>query len=209
MWHLLEFSLCFRGEMVSLQLKDGPPIGNMASLLLCEDQVPLHEGATNDSETSSITKASAGSGDGDSHAYVAEPSDKSLLRLMKRKMERQYLAGEARRPYRQTQTISDSTLLDGSVRLSSADEVETPAGTPISSAASKPLVCNSCSPVLDKYALTFKSMLKQGGELKRRKCLNPNPHKPDFQHYRDLVRMSGCEEHFLTPSETICFAAPV
>ena len=69
--------MCFHGEMASLQPKDGPPIGNMASLLVFEDQAPLHEGATNDSETSSITEASAGSGDGDSDAYVAEPSDES------------------------------------------------------------------------------------------------------------------------------------
>ena len=147
--------------MASLQPKAGPSTWNPASLLVLDDQAPFHKGTMNDSDTSSITEASAGLSDGDSDAYVAEPSDESTPMPKKRKMERWYLAGEARCLYRQTWTL-DSTSLDGSVSLSSADEVETPAGTPISSATSKPLVCNSCSPVLDKYALTFKSILKQG-----------------------------------------------
>ena len=59
----------------SIAEKDGPLTGNPASLLVFEDQVPLHEGATNDSDTSSIMEASASSGGGDSDAYVAESSD--------------------------------------------------------------------------------------------------------------------------------------
>ena len=96
-----------------------------------EDETPLHEGNLNDSDTSSIT------GDRDLNVYVAEPSDEWTPMPKKRKLERSrwYLAGEARRPYRQTRTTLDSTSLDGSVSLSSADG--TPTGTPISSATSK------------------------------------------------------------------------
>ena len=197
--------------MDSLQPKDGPPTWNQASLLVSEDQAPLHGGDTNDSDTSSFTEASAGSGDSDSDAYVAEPSDESTPMRKKRKMEWQYLTGEARCLYRQTQTTLDSTSLDGSVSQSSADGVKTPADTLISSAASKPLVCNSCSPVLGKYALTFiKSMLKQRSELKRRKCSNLNPHKPDFQHYRDLVKKNEwlCNNIQFDPLGNFLFCSP-
>ena len=124
MQHSLEFSLCFRGEMASLQPNDGPPTWNPASLLVLDNQVPFHEEATNDLDTSSITEASAGSGDGDSDAYIAEPSDGSTPMPKKRKTERRDLAGEARYPYHQMRT-SDSTSLDGSVSLSSAEGRDT------------------------------------------------------------------------------------
>ena len=78
----------------------------------------------NDSDTSSIMEASAGLGDSDSGVYVAEPSDKLTPTPKKRKMEWRDLAGEARHPYRQTQT-SDSTSLDGSVSLSSVEGRDT------------------------------------------------------------------------------------
>ena len=178
--------------MASSQPKAGPLTENPASLRVFEDETPLHEGNPNDSDTSSITEESTSMGDGDSDAYVAEPSDESTPVPKKRKLERSrwYLAGEARHPYRQTRATSDSTSLDGSVNRSLADEVGTPTGTPISSTTSKSSVCNSCSPVLDRYSLTFKSMLRQGSELKRRKLSNLNPRKPDFQHYRDLVKQN-------------------
>ena len=78
--------MCFRGEMASLQPKDGSPTGNLALLLVFEGQAP-HEGAMNDLDTSAITRASAGSGDSDSDAYVAEPSDELTPVPKKRTME--------------------------------------------------------------------------------------------------------------------------
>lgn len=51
-------------------------------------------------------------------------------------------------------------------------------------------VCNSCMPVLCKYAETFKGLRRQGSELKRRKTINPNPKRPDFDHYRDLNKQN-------------------
>ena len=73
--------------------------------------------------------------------------------------------------------------------FSSADELgPSPLPCPPHASTSRPRVCNSCAPVLERYAFTFKSMVRQGSELKRTKAVNPNPRKPDFQHYRDLVR---------------------
>lgn len=58
----------------------------------------------------------------------------------------------------------------------------------IHASASAPRVCNSCAPVLEMYAITFK--VRQGSELQQRKSVNPYPWKPDFQHYRALVRQN-------------------
>ena len=51
-------------------------------------------------------------------------------------------------------------------------------------------VCKSCAPVLCKYSETFKSMKRQGSELKKRKEINPHPKKPNFDHYRDLTKQN-------------------
>jgi hypothetical protein len=44
--------------------------------------------------------------------------------------------------------------------------------------------------VLQKYEETFKGLLRQGSELKRRKIISPHPSKPNFQHYRDIVKQN-------------------
>ena len=44
--------------------------------------------------------------------------------------------------------------------------------------------------MLQKYAVTFKDMKRQGTELKKRKRVNPHPKKPESQQYRDLVRQN-------------------
>ena len=51
-------------------------------------------------------------------------------------------------------------------------------------------VCKSCAPVLQKYAVTFTSLKRQGSELKKRKRINPHPKKPETLQYRDLVRQN-------------------
>jgi hypothetical protein len=51
-------------------------------------------------------------------------------------------------------------------------------------------VCQSCAPVLQKYAVTFKGLKRQGSELKRRKWINPHPKQPETQQYRDLVKQN-------------------
>ena len=48
-------------------------------------------------------------------------------------------------------------------------------------------ICLQCKPVLSRYADTFKGMLHQGSELKRKIAINPHPSRPDTIHYRDLV----------------------
>ena len=51
-------------------------------------------------------------------------------------------------------------------------------------------MCKSCAPVLQKYAVTFTSLKRQGSELKKRKRINPHPKKPETLQYRDLVRQN-------------------
>jgi len=51
-------------------------------------------------------------------------------------------------------------------------------------------VCPQCSPVLSRYQETFLSMVHQGSELKRKKCINPVPKKSDAIPYRDIVRQN-------------------
>ena len=90
------------------------------------------------------------------------------------KRKRTYLQGHAHKPYRITGDLSHA--FEGGI-----------AG-PSSSEPTVSNVCNSCMPVLCKYAETFKGLRRQGSELKRRKTINPNPKKPDFDHYRDLSK---------------------
>lgn len=42
------------------------------------------------------------------------------------------------------------------------------------------------SPIMSRYAATFKEMVHQGTELKKRKHTNPNPKRPDSTPYRDI-----------------------
>ena len=178
----IRWSRHLRRRMASSRPNTSTPTVNPASLHELTDEAALSEEIPSDTDTLLSTEASASSTDSDSDAYEGESSDKSTLVRKKRKLERsrRYLDGEARRPYRQTCTTLSSTMLDGSVSLSSADEVGPPASTPTGSAASRSVVCNSCCPVLDRYTQTFKSMLRQGSELKRRKYSNPHPCRPDI-----------------------------
>ena len=51
-----------------------------------------------------------------------------------------------------------------------------------------PNVCSRCSPVLQKYESTFKSLIHQGSNLRRRQHINPNPQRQ--AHYRDLNKQN-------------------
>ena len=45
-------------------------------------------------------------------------------------------------------------------------------------------------PCLFRYVSTFKEMIHQGSELKRKKRINPYPKRTEKPHYRDLVRQN-------------------
>lgn len=47
-------------------------------------------------------------------------------------------------------------------------------------------VCPSCSPILSRYADTFKELTHRGSDLKRRKRIYPTPKTPNVEHYRDV-----------------------
>lgn len=81
--------------------------------------------------------------------------------------KRKYLAGKSNKPYRLRKDLESS--FDG----------QNPAPSAVGP-------CNQCSPILEKYAATFKGLKHQGNDLKRRKLLNPHPKKVNFTHYRDL-----------------------
>lgn len=51
-------------------------------------------------------------------------------------------------------------------------------------------VCTSCAPVLSKYTDTFRGLKRQGSELKRRKKINLEPKRVNFDHYRDLIKQN-------------------
>lgn len=125
-------------------------------------------------EESSASETSYSDSDGSysDHSYD-NASDEETRRVRKRRI---FLEGSARKPY--SSVVSQSSL-DGS--LSSASDGKTPPS---------PDACNSCAPVLQKYEETFKGLLRQGSELKRRKIISPHPSKPNFQHYRDIVKQN-------------------
>ena len=98
----------------------------------------------------------------------------------KKQRERQrknFLDGVARRPHTHSRTLrlsleeagSSSTMTDGGEG-----------------------VCLQCSPVLSRYATTFKEMVHTGTELKKRKKINPTPKRPESEltHYRDITRQN-------------------
>ena len=53
-------------------------------------------------------------------------------------------------------------------------------------------VCLQCSPVLSRYATTFKEMVHTGTELKKRKKINPTPKRPESEltHYREITKQN-------------------
>ena len=145
---------------------------------LNEQESSLGEMSSSDYNTSSSAEESS-----------IESTRTPLRKKKKLERSKRYLGGNARKPYHQSYTTtSDSTSLEGSFLQSSADEF--PQSTSATSVTNRPDVCNSCAPVLEKYTSTFKNILRQGSELKSRKKVNPNPRKPNFQHYRDLVKQN-------------------
>ena len=98
------------------------------------------------------------------------------------KRKRTYLKGHAHKPYRIARDIRRS-LSDNGTSFSDPSQ-------PNASTLGKLNLCNSCFPVLCKYAKMFKGLKRQGSELKRCKSVNPNPKRPDFDHYRDLNKQN-------------------
>lgn len=90
-------------------------------------------------------------------------------------IKKKYLAGTARNAYRVSPELSRSLK-----------DVDNPATT----SEWNERVCNSCAPVLQKYATTFSCMKQHGSELKKRKYIYPHPKRPDTEHYRDLVKQN-------------------
>ena len=114
----------------------------------------------------------------------------SSTRKGRRKVNKQrYLEGMSRKPYRVSRELqlsfedSDSTHDRSS---SSSNSM----GCHIEQSQWNKNVCKSCAPVLQKYAVTFTSLKRQGSELKKRKRINPHPKKPETLQYRDLVRQN-------------------
>ena len=78
------------------------------------------------------------------------------------------MEGTARRPYTHTPALNQS--------LTESTEETTSQ------------CCPQCQPVLSRYSETFKGLVHQGSELKKRKHQNPNPKRSDRPAYRDLKR---------------------
>ena len=97
-----------------------------------------------------------------------------------------YLQGKARSPHLHTPTLRRSLEKDGQGSISGSTS-----GTGANSGASSASgICPQCAPVLVRYADTFKEMVHQGSERKRRITINPHPKKADTIHYRDLVKQN-------------------
>ena len=126
-------------------------------------------------EESLISESSSDSDDSYADLSHDDTSDEETRKVRKRRI---FLEGNARRRY----SSGVSSSLEGSLSFSSSH-----GKTPV---PPSPSACNSCAPVLEKYEETFKGLLRQGSELKRRKIINPNPRKPNFQHYRDVVKQN-------------------
>ena len=90
-----------------------------------------------------------------------------------------YLDGRARKPHHHTPVLKRA--LKESRRSSSIGE------SPSTSSTS---ICLQCKPVLSRYIDTFKGMVHQGTELKRKIAINPHPKKSDMTHNRDLVNQN-------------------
>lgn len=65
-------------------------------------------------------------------------------------------------------------------------------------------ICSLCSPVLTRYVSDFKGMVHRGGELKRRKSINPHPTTKTSSD-----KMSGSEPMSLIVLGTISIAVLV
>ena len=114
----------------------------------------------------------------------------SSTRIDRREAKKQrYLQGKSRKPYRVSKELQRSFEDSDSAcnpSLSSSNSM----ACHIEQSQWNKNVCKSCAPVLQKYAITFKGMKRQGSELKKRKRINPHLKKPETQQYRDLVRQN-------------------
>ena len=159
-----------------------------SSALTEDDDAGTNDGESAQDDGASTEDSSAEMEEDDLDMVGRESSEESTPERKRQRLARskRYLE-----PYRQTLSTSDSTSLEHSGLFSSTDEFETsPPSCSTRASASSTLVCNSCAPILEKYAFVFKGMVRQGSELRRRKSINPNPRKPNFQHYRDLVKQN-------------------
>lgn len=82
-----------------------------------------------------------------------------------------YLDGRARNPH------SHTRVLRRSLEEASSSSADTS-------------VCPQCAPVLSRYSDTFKGLVHQGSDLKRKKAVNPHPKRVDLTHYRDIVKQN-------------------
>ena len=96
------------------------------------------------------------------------PKTRSERRKVRKEV---YLDGRAGNPHRHTPML----------QMSLEEACSTAASTG---------VCPQCEPVLSKYADTFKAMVHQGSDLKRKIAVNPHPKRADTTPYRDLVRQN-------------------
>ena len=108
------------------------------------------------------------------------PTSRQGRRLKRRKT---YLVGSSRTAYRFSPTLENSIQAteDMSSQSSLSSDISSDWNTN---------VCESCSPVLKKYAAILKGLTRQGSELKRRKKSNPHPKRPNTKPYRDLVKQN-------------------
>jgi len=97
-----------------------------------------------------------------------------------------FLDGRARRPHSHTRVLRS---------------LEEPGQTGTDSSS----ICSLCAPVLTRYVSDFKGMVHCGGELKRRKSINPHPKCSDIIHYQE-GKMNGSEPLSLIVLGTISIA---
>ena len=60
------------------------------------------------------------------------------------------------------------------------------------------LVLADCKPVLEKLLPKFESFVRSDIELRHRKRVLPDPHKPDKLHYRNLIAQYDWMLHLVT-----------
>lgn len=103
----------------------------------------------------------------------------------RRDLKSNYLAGTARKCYAQRADLRGSLNEDGEQAGPSR-----PGANGAQSDGPETSVCPKCKPILSWYTDTFKGLIHQGTELKKRKHANPHPKRPDTVHYRDIKRQN-------------------
>ena len=112
---------------------------------------------------------------------------KTSTRKSRRKESKtNYLSGKARKSYKQGSTLNQSLEEDASHGSTLNRSLEEDAET----SEARDTVCVKCRPILSHYADTFKGLVHQGSELKKRKKLNPHPKRLDTVHYRNLKKQN-------------------